>query len=113
MVAMIRKAVSPRRVASVTKPARKECPPNVSGSSPAASPARFMAVAIPCPESRAASTRSARLIRRNSAPASMPDKTLNLYPEATLCMIGNTIGYQHQADADHWTEGLLKAGLSD
>jgi tetratricopeptide (TPR) repeat protein len=41
------------------------------------------------------------------------DKTLNLYPDATLSMIGNTIGYLHQADADHWTEGLLKAGLSD
>jgi TolB-like protein/Tfp pilus assembly protein PilF len=41
------------------------------------------------------------------------DKTLSLYPEAKLSMIGNTIGYRHQADADHWTEGLLKAGLSD
>jgi TolB-like protein/Tfp pilus assembly protein PilF len=41
------------------------------------------------------------------------EKTRSLFPEVKLAMIGNTIGYLHQADADHWTEGLLKAGLSD
>ena len=40
-------------------------------------------------------------------------KALSLYPETTISMIGNTIGYKHQADADHWSEGLIKAGLSD
>ena len=34
-------------------------------------------------------------------------------PDATIASVGKANSYKHQADLEHWTEGLLKAGLSD
>jgi hypothetical protein len=34
-------------------------------------------------------------------------------PGADLTSVGVTNSYKNQTDIDHWTEGLLKAGLKD
>ncbi|MEJ1996473.1 MAG: adenylate class-3/4/guanylyl cyclase, partial [Limibacillus sp.] len=34
-------------------------------------------------------------------------------PGATIASVGESNSYKHQADVEHWTEGLLKAGLSN
>ena len=40
-------------------------------------------------------------------------KVLEINPQTRLSSIGDGLGYQSQANRDHWLEGLLKAGLAD
>lgn len=40
-------------------------------------------------------------------------KVLEIAPETKLTDVGSDLVYVNKVDEDHWTEGLLKAGLSD
>ncbi len=51
-----------------------------------------------------------QLGRREEA-AKAWQQMLAINPAATLASVGEGIGFLKQADADHWTEGLIKAGL--
>jgi len=52
-------------------------------------------------------------LERKEEAARCWEKFIEGSPEATLSSVGDGNCYLRQADADHWFEGLLKAGLSD
>jgi len=50
---------------------------------------------------------------RKEAAAECWARYLKDVPGATIASVGEANSYQNKAELDHWTEGLLKAGLSD